>query len=632
VTRDARLLAHLEILRQSLRSYLNHLQALWSAPGEPQLDEIERLLVAVGVRAATDGHDAARLLHSSEDGPSLLRRISQRTGLSLGEEALVAAAWWSDADPQVAALLGCAHDDGNRRFPSVGLLRLLLEPRGIELPVGLDDAGPLVGCGLLEPGAGAHGALRPTATARLLLAGGAPTPLPAPRPLPERLAPMVEPLVRHIAAGERGVVLLRGPDGAGRRALAVAAVTATGRLPIGGERPAGELRLVTLLDLAVPVAAGDRAGELGWRPSDPLLIAWGEPGARHPGAYFVDVPGPSHDDRERLWRDALAGHGLQTDLAPALAARFRFTEGDVAAVTARAAGEARWADRSLSPADLWAAARAQPEHALGRLAQLVAPAFTLDDLVVTGKVRDQLDELVAHVALQHVVLDGWGFRRRLPRGQGVAALFAGPPGTGKTMAAEAVAAELDQDLFRIDLSAVVSKYIGETEKNLSAAFDEAERAAAVLFFDEADALFGRRTQVHDAHDRYANLEVDYLLQRVESFTGLVILATNREAAVDSAFVRRLRFTIRFEQPDLALRRELWRRAFPPQALVADLDWDALADIELSGGSIQSAAVAAAYLAAREGVSVGPDHVSRALGRELEKLGRAWYGLETGVTA
>jgi hypothetical protein len=632
MTRDGRLLAHLEILRQSLRSYLGHLQALWSAPGEPQLEEIERLLVAVGMRAATDGHDTARLLRSSEDGPSMLRRIAERVGLSVGEEALVAAAWWSDSDPQVAALLGCAHDDGNRRFPSVALLRLLLEPGGIELPTVLDDAGPLVGCGLLEPGAGAHGALTPTATARLLLAGGTPARLPAPGPVPERLAPMLEPLVRHIAAGERGVVLLRGPSGVGRRALAVAAVSSAGRLPVGGDRPAGELRLAALLDLAVPVVAAGRAAELGWLLSDPLLIAWGAVGERHPGAYFVDVPGPSHDDRERLWHDALAGHGLETELAPALAARFRFTEGDVTGVTARAASDARWENRPLSPADLWAAARSQPEHALGRLAQLVAPAFTLDDLVVDAKVRDQLDELVAHVALQHVVLDEWGFRRRLPRGQGVAALFAGPPGTGKTMAAEAVAAALDQDLFRIDLSAVVSKYIGETEKNLSAAFDEAERAAAVLFFDEADALFGRRTHVHDAHDRYANLEVDYLLQRVESFTGLVILATNREAAVDSAFVRRLRFTIRFEQPDLVLRHELWRRAFPPQAHVGDLDWDALADVELSGGSIQSAAVAAAYLAAREGVSVGHDHVSRALGRELEKLGRAWYGLETGVTA
>ncbi len=196
------------------------------------------------------------------------------------------------------------------------------------------------------------------------------------------------------------------------------------------------------------------------------------------------------------------------------------------------------------------------------------------------------------------MLDDWGFRRRLPRGQGVAVLFAGPPGTGKTMAAEAIADALEQDLYRIDLSAVVSKYIGETEKNLATAFDEAERAGAVLFFDEADALFGKRTEVRDAHDRYANLEVNYLLQRVETFTGLVVLASNREAALDEAFLRRLRFIVRFELPDARLRKRLWQRSFPPEAAHEGLDWDALARGELSGGNIQSAALAAAYLARR----------------------------------
>ena len=215
--------------------------------------------------------------------------------------------------------------------------------------------------------------------------------------------------------------------------------------------------------------------------------------------------------------------------------------------------------------------------------------FTLDDLVLPPDVLAKLRELVAHVALRHVVLDDWGFRRRLPRGQGVPALFAGPPGTGKTIAAEALAHALRQDLYRVDLSAVVSKYVGETEKNLASAFDEAERGCAVLFFDEADALFSRRTEVRDAHDRYANLEVNYLLQRVESFTGLVVLATNRGSSIDEAFLRRLRFLIRFELPGADLRRRLWRRSFPPGVARGRARLGSAGPVELAGGSIQAAA-------------------------------------------
>jgi SpoVK/Ycf46/Vps4 family AAA+-type ATPase len=281
---------------------------------------------------------------------------------------------------------------------------------------------------------------------------------------------------------------------------------------------------------------------------------------------------------------------------------------------------------------VWDTARRRPQHVLERLAALVTPMFSLDDLVLAEEAEAKLRELVAHVALQHVVLDEWGFRRRLPRGQGVAALFAGPPGTGKTTAAEALARELGQDLYRIDLSAVVSKYVGETEKNLALAFDEAERGSAVLFFDEADALFGRRTEVRDAHDRYANLEVNYLLQRVETFTGLVVLASNRRSALDEAFLRRLRFVIRFDAPDAALRRRLWERAFPDRARVGDLDWDALAAAELAGGSIQSAALAAAYLAAGDGGVITRRHVEHALLREHQKLGKAWPGMPLGATA
>jgi SpoVK/Ycf46/Vps4 family AAA+-type ATPase len=316
-------------------------------------------------------------------------------------------------------------------------------------------------------------------------------------------------------------------------------------------------------------------------------------------------------------------------LVGGLARRFRLTEAAIDATVARAVRQAAWDGRPVTAGDLWAAARRQPDHDLERLATLVTPVWTLDDLVVSPQVRAQLTELLAHVAYQDEVLDGWGFRRRLPRGQGVAALFSGPPGTGKTMAAEAVAHALHQDLYRVDLAAVVSKWLGETEKNLAAAFDEAERSGAVLLFDEADALFGKRTEVHDARDRYANLEVNYLLQRVEAFTGLVILATNRKSSLDEAFTRRLRFMVGFEMPSPADRRRLWPRSFPPEARRDDLDWDALAAGELPGASIQAVALSAAFLAASDGGCITRAHVEAALGREYEKLGRAFPGLPAG---
>jgi SpoVK/Ycf46/Vps4 family AAA+-type ATPase len=281
------------------------------------------------------------------------------------------------------------------------------------------------------------------------------------------------------------------------------------------------------------------------------------------------------------------------------------------------------ADRPLAPDDVWTAARRPLQHDLHAVATLVRPMATLADLVLADDAHDQLTELVAQVGLQHVVLDRWGFRERLGHGHGVAALFSGPPGTGKTLAAEAIAGELRQDLYRVDLSLVVSKYIGETEKNLATAFDQAERACAVLFFDECDALFGKRTEQHDAHDRWANLEVDFLLQRVETFSGLVILATNRRSALDEAFGRRLRFSVRFDLPAAALRAELWHRAFPAAAPVDGLDWDELARREIAGGTVTSGALAAAFLAAADGGVIRPEHVRRALRREYAKLGKSW---------
>jgi hypothetical protein len=626
---DVRLELHLAVLSTAVESYLMQLRRRWNTPAADGADaEIRRLLAGVGAGPSPSEPDVERvaeLLAAPAGGP--LARISAALGLSTGEEALVAAAWWSEADPQLAIVLGCAHDDAARRYASASLIRLLLEPYGIESPVSVEDYSGLVANGVLEAGAGANGALRLTPTARLLLAGELPAPLESDLLVPERLEVIVDALARRLGSRVGGVTVLRGASGVGRRATAAAAAERAGLVPVDGEGTGAEVRLLARTGIALPVVDAATVAELRWSDADGPLVAIAAPGESVAGAYLVELPSPGFDERQRLWSAALDGEEPPGEsLVDSLAARFAFTDADIAQTVARARADAEWRARPLELGDVWEAARRQPEHALERLAALVPPAFTLDDLVLPKERLEQLHELVAHVELQHVVLDEWGFRRRLPRGRGVIALFAGPPGTGKTTAAEAVAHALRQDLYRVDLSAVVSKYIGETEKNLASAFDEAERASAVLFFDEADSLFGKRTEIKDAHDRYANLEVNYMLQRVETFTGLVLLATNRQSALDDAFARRLRFVIRFEHPDRELRADLWRRSFPSETRVEGLEWDVLAGPELTGGSIQNAALAAAYLAAARDETVQPVHVEHALRREHEKLGKSFAGL------
>ena len=237
------------------------------------------------------------------------------------------------------------------------------------------------------------------------------------------------------------------------------------------------------------------------------------------------------------------------------------------------------------------------------------------------ELADRLHALVAQADRRPVVYDDWGFGATLGRARGITALFAGPSGTGKTLAAEVVAGALGCDLQRIDLAGIVDKYIGETEKHLRSVFDAAESSGALLFFDEADALFGKRTDVRDSHDRYANIEVDYLLQRMEDYPGLAVLATNRKSSLDSAFLRRLRFVLDFPFPDATSRRRIWEATLPAQAPTSALDLDALARLELAGGSIVTVAVNAAFAAAAQDRAIGMDHVAAAARAELAKLDR-----------
>jgi SpoVK/Ycf46/Vps4 family AAA+-type ATPase len=268
---------------------------------------------------------------------------------------------------------------------------------------------------------------------------------------------------------------------------------------------------------------------------------------------------------------------------------------------------------------LWDACRAQTRPRLDDLAQRIEPAASWDDLVLPPAQKETLREVAAQVRQRARVYDEWGYARKSTRGLGISALFSGASGTGKTMAAEVLASELRLDLYRIDLSSVVSKYIGETEKNLRRLFDAAEGAGVILLFDEADALFGKRSEVRDSHDRYANIEVSYLLQRMEAYRGLAILTTNLRSALDPAFQRRLRFVVEFPFPEAAERAEIWRRTFPEETPVSDLDVARLARLGIAGGNIANIAMRAAFLAADSDEPVRMEHILRATRSEYAKL-------------
>ena len=285
--------------------------------------------------------------------------------------------------------------------------------------------------------------------------------------------------------------------------------------------------------------------------------------------------------------------------------------------------QAGYAKVSVGAEELREGARSQNASGLERLAHRIRPSVGWDDLVLPKQPMRFLRELSGRARLRPHVLDSWGMREGGRRGEGISALFAGPPGTGKTMAAEVVAHDLGFDLYTIDLATVVDKYIGETEKNLDRIFGEAERVNGVLFFDEADALFGKRSEVKDAHDRYANVETAFLLQRMEAFDGIAVLATNLRSNLDEAFARRLDALIDFPMPDLEHRRRLWERSLRPDVPRADdIDLEFMATtFELSGGHIRNVALAAAFMAAAEDRPVGMADLIRGTQREFLKLGR-----------
>jgi hypothetical protein len=312
-----------------------------------------------------------------------------------------------------------------------------------------------------------------------------------------------------------------------------------------------------------------------------------------------DIPKPTAEEQSLLWQTSLGPECERVNgHAANLAAQFNLNAPAIRA-SVRQALEAASQGKALDAA-LWDAGRAQARPRLDDLAQRIETKAHWDDLVLPAKEKELLRSIGAHVRHRAKVYGAWGFAGGSARGLGISALFAGVSGTGKTMAAEVFATELNLDLYRIDLSSVVSKYIGETEKNLRRVFDAAEDGGAILFFDEADALFGKRSEVKDSHDRYANIEINYLLQRMENYRGLAVLATNMRSALDPAFLRRIRFVVTFPFPEATQRAEIWHRVFPPATPCETLDVDRLSRLDVAGGNIRNIALAAAFLAASDG--------------------------------
>jgi hypothetical protein len=597
--------------------------------------------------------------------PPALEVVCQRFGLSSFERAVLLLCAGVELDSGLAALCAAAQGDPVRRFPTFSLaLAALPEPHWSAV----SPAGPLRYWRLVDVGAGSSLTSSPLRIDERVLHY-----LTGLEPWDDRLAGTIrplgetqEPIPSHRALAERitaafsgsgggqgfPVVQLCGGDPAAKRSIASAACAALGlRVQVLGaaDLPTVPSDLAELIRLwereavlsgsallvdADDLDGGDPAREnaltrLADEVRGVVLLAVRERRmVRERRLLAFDVPRPGRDEQGALWRAALgpAAEGLDGQL-DAVISQFQLGIGGILSAGTQVSLFGGLGHEGNGHT-LWDACRAQSRPRLEGLSQRIEPVSDWNDLVLPEAQKDVLREVAVQVRRRQVVYEQWGFAGRGSRGLGVSALFAGPSGTGKTMAAEVLARELRLDLYRIDLSTVVSKYIGETEKNLRRVFDAADEGGAILLFDEADALFGKRSEVKDSHDRYANIEVSYLLQRMEAYRGLAVLTTNLKDSLDPAFLRRLRFVVQFPFPDLEQRAEIWRRIFPAETPTEGLDAGKLARLGVSGGTIRNMALSAAFLAADEGTPVRMAHLLKAARSEYLKLERSLSDAET----
>jgi AAA+ superfamily predicted ATPase len=623
--------------------------------------------------AKARGQWQVRTRASQAAGFSLpLDRLTHAFALTPTEVDVLLIALAPELDPRYERFFAYLQDDVTRKLPSVDLILNLLTSsfqEKLRLRALLTNDGRLIHSRLLRrysdnsrrtPLLAQY--VRPSANVVEHLLGRPalddalstsvewrPVDLPAPRAhLPAALREQLAQVSLDHAA-RRPLFILVGATGAGRGEVAhqLAADAGQPLLTVNlvaltaGEMGIGEgLRLVErdgrLLDAILYLTHWEAALSDGQPPSElaamllnypnTIVIAaatpW-QPGHRFRArpVFAFDLEAPDYEERRRLWAIHLdETNGLNLDH---VASHFRLTPGQIADAAATAHDLARRQSRSLVTNDLLAAGRIHSNHNLAALATKIEPRYTWDDIVLPPDTRRQLQEMVNTVRHRPLVYDRWGFSRKIALGRGMNALFAGESGTGKTMSADIIAGALGLDLYRVDLSTLVSKYVGETEKNLDHIFREAATSNAVLFFDEADAIFGKRSEVKDSHDRYANIEISYLLQRMEAYDGVVILATNMRANLDEAFTRRLHFAIEFPFPEAVDREHIWRVTVPEELpLAADVDFALLAQrFRIAGGNIRNIILAAAFLAAENDEPLGLTHLLHAARREYQKMGR-----------
>ncbi|HEY2792976.1 MAG TPA: ATP-binding protein [Micromonosporaceae bacterium] len=603
--------------------------------------------------------------HPSEPPAGRLADLGRRAGLTGLDVDLLLIALAPDVDSRFEQFYGYLNDDVTRRRATVGLaLRLAgLPESAIAGRTRLDTGAPLRTAALLVVEEVDRPLLSRTlrvpdrVVAHLLgddridagIAGVADVE-PA---VPIRSGDGAVEQVRAALAAGVDLVHIRQRPGSGARDLALRGAQAAGFAAVhveanrlhGTEAGPALVReallrgaVLTIGPLAVSASEGETPGTPPVRtlrhPGVPLVTygpeGW-DPAWSDDAPLEVDAPVLTPSDRAALWREHMAGRLAADDDPAAATAHFVLDPHQIARAAQAAIRHALASSSAPTGSHLRAGARSQNASGLARLARRIAPTVTMDDLVLPQPVLLLLGELAARARHRDLVLDEWRMRPGGGRGRGVAGLFAGDPGTGKTMSAEAVAGVLGMDLYTVNLASVVSKYIGETEKNLERIFTEAAGINGVLLFDEADAIFGKRSEVKDAHDRYANVESAYLLQRMETFDGIALLATNLRANLDEAFTRRLDVVVDFPLPDADLRERLWDRCLGPNLpRTDDIDLRFLATaFELAGGHIRSAAITAAYLAAQQGRPVSMLDLVGAVAREYRKLGRLTLDTEFG---
>jgi SpoVK/Ycf46/Vps4 family AAA+-type ATPase len=589
-----------------------------------------------------------------------LQRLSEDFGLSEAEQRVLVLALAPNVEPAYEKIYAYANDDITRRWPTVGLaLDVLSDDRDAALGLRqlfFSDSNLCRNQLLLVSDTGTP---RPPMLSRQIVLHPHVSEVllghrdldPALRKVASLVSPQGVPsleavaLERVLRQRRRALIYLGGRWQAEKEAAAAHAAAGTGRALISVSGPAlrtspdAEILGACLLRDARLLGAALFFEEWLSAENDPAATALLKLLESHPLPVFfsdrpaaavkppieldlqLEFPAPPFEDRRDAW---VASAGAATEDAAHLAATYRFGARQIAAAARMAGAIADLDGRdAIELRDIKAAAQAQSQPQLSSLAQKITPRFNWDDIILPGDRLAQLHEIANYVLYQHVVYEQWRVGGNSRLGRGVAALFAGQSGTGKTMAAEVIATDLGLELYKIDLAGLVSKYIGETEKNLAKIFEEASDTNAILFFDEADAVFGKRTEVKDSHDRYANIEVSYLLQKIEEYDGIVVLATNLRANLDEAFLRRMRAIVEFPFPEVDDRLRIWQHMMQTSAPVeADVDLAFMArQFRIAGGNIRNVVLFAAFFAASEGKAIGMSHLIQGTKREYQKLGR-----------